>query len=132
MIKKGLFHGVGIVLIVMACTYVYGLYVSEDSTESLVYLTYMILVGSLGYKWKKKNGVTFSLVSREANNRIFWYSFGAVIPLVILMFISYFSKIIAIGSWWSLIFLILIPLALGAQALTFATVLTIGGWFCKK
>ncbi len=134
MIKQGLIHCLGVMLLTMAIFFIasklFGL--EKSSAEALAGLSYVLAVGALGYIWKLKNGKTFSLSDRDANKKLIRYAFGAAIVLVGIMFPALMKIISSVGAWWPLALLLLIPFGLFAQTANFAALVVAGGWFCRK
>jgi len=132
-VKKGSAHGIGLIVLVIVVNIICSKFaLSSKDSGGIAELTYLAAVGLIGFFWKKRNGKTFSLIDGEANKDLFSYSLGAITPLVLVLTVVEFNKISAVGDWWPLFMLFLIPFGLFSQALNFAAILAMGGWFYKN
>lgn len=134
MIKKGLIHCTGVLLLTLAVFLIaYRLFaLSKPDSEALAGIGYMLTVGFLGYIWKLKNGRTFSVLDPGTNKTLIHYAFGAAIVLVCVTLPLAIKIIVSVGSWWPLALLFLIPFGLFSQAVNFIILMVVGGWFCRK
>ena len=132
LIGKGVIHGIAVFLLIISFCFFARLSSLNESVESIAGIIFIITIGLAGYFWKKENGKTFSMFDMEANMKLFWYSFGIAIVLIILITIRNLEGMISLGPWWPLFMSFLIPFGLVAQALNIASILSIGGWFYKK
>jgi hypothetical protein len=136
MIKQGILHGL-LLIGVVASVYVILSGVSGIS-GSLVggvpQLLYLLLVGVLGYSYKKKHGKTLSLTDGASNKSLLMYSFGAALgflAVIPLLFLSGSGNVPDSIGWPTIVFFLL-PLGLAVQTIQFAFLFAAGGWFCRN
>lgn len=134
LIKKGFFHCLVVMVLVMATFFVTAriLNFSASTAEAIAALCYVLAVGRLGYIWKKRNGQTFSLDDREANKNLFRYAFGAAIVLVTFILPQILKISLPAGPWWPLVCFIAVPFGLFAQTANFSMLIVLGGWFYRE
>ncbi len=122
MFKKGLIHGLFIILTWVALVFLgYGTDIYKHPLGLLIGFCFFVPLGIVGYRYKSKIGVSPLTSMISGNKELFLY------PLGIAVYTSAGS--IAMSEQSILIALLLAPLSLIAHALSFATNIWIGSWF---
>ena len=110
------------------------IFFAKISFADFTTLIYMMIILIRGYLWKKEYKETFSFFSGQANERIFWYSFGAAIPLLGVITVQNIDTIteLNLGLGLPIFIIFLLVFALFSQTINFIGMLVMGGFFYRK